>query len=137
MKFRPAASMRTMASPSLGCGAGMSSSWRTSGPPRLWMRIAFMPRSLAQLVHQHPLAAQLCEAVGVLGREGFAAEALDVLRRGTGLTQPEADGAHQGVAVPATEDDADFWIEGSHAALSIYITTEERKTFHPPVFWGG
>src|SRR6185312_5467756 len=102
MKFRPTASMRTTASPSLGCGAGMSSSWRTSGPPTLWMRMAFMPRRLTQLVHQHPLAAKLLEVIGVLGGEGFAAEALDVLGRGAGLAQAEADGAYQGVAVPAT-----------------------------------
>src|SRR3989449_7065448 len=42
MKFSPAASILTTASPALGWGSGTSSSFMTSGPPGAWIRIAFM-----------------------------------------------------------------------------------------------
>src|SRR4051812_8966049 len=42
MKLTPAASTLTRASPALGLGVSISSSLRTSGPPAVWTRMAFM-----------------------------------------------------------------------------------------------
>src|SRR5438093_12476116 len=42
MKFTPAASILTTASPGFGEGSGRSSSCSTSGPPFLWTRTAFI-----------------------------------------------------------------------------------------------
>src|SRR3954469_18254058 len=44
MKLTPAASTFTRASPGLGWGVSTSSSVRTSGPPGVWTRMAFMRR---------------------------------------------------------------------------------------------
>src|SRR6266550_3183265 len=42
MKLTPAASILTSASPEPGVGCGISTAWRTSGPPGVWTRMAFI-----------------------------------------------------------------------------------------------
>src|SRR5215217_17225 len=142
MKLTPDASTRTSAWPSPGRGSGMSSQVRTSGPPRLWMRMAFtLPPScrpkkpaaedrLSQgrdggqsgsvpvlggaALQPHPPAAELLEMAGVLGRQGFLAEALDLRGRGAGTAHAIADGAHESKGVPAAHGNSNFRIHRSH-----------------------
>src|SRR6266536_189461 len=70
MELTPAAASLTTACPAPGVGSGTSSRVRASGPPGVWMRIAFMVASYFQecsdFVH-HVLPPRL----DLLGPEGF------------------------------------------------------------------
>ena len=62
-------------------------------------------------LEEDPLLADLLQAMGVLGREGFLAEALDLGVWSARAPQAVPDRAHEGEPVPAPDGDSDIWIE--------------------------
>ena len=85
------------------------------------------------LVEADPLLAELFQAAGVLHREGFLAEALDLSGRGTCAAQAVADRAHEGIPVPAPDGDTDIridWRHGRHHP-STRITIGRPDLFQP------
>ena len=62
-------------------------------------------------LEEDPLLADLLQAMGILGREGFLAEALDLGMRSARAPQAVPDRAHESEPVPAPDGDADIWIE--------------------------
>src|SRR5688500_16551 len=62
-------------------------------------------------LEEDPLLADLLQAMGILGRESFLAETIDLGRRSARAPQAVPDRAHEGEPVPAPDGDADIWIE--------------------------
>src|SRR5215468_91095 len=83
MEFTPAAASFTTAWPAAGVGSGTSSRVRASGPPGLWMRMAFMVTSRfeksADLVHD--LLAPRLDLLRADGLAGLEHPRLDLLRQ--------------------------------------------------------
>ena len=83
------------------------------------------------MLETHPAVADLFEAAGVLGGEGFLREPVDLGGRGPGSPQPVADGAHEGVAVAAAQRNSDLWIKRSHRGLFHIYNVRRAKNVSP------